>query len=116
MNKDCNRGVFRSRWFLPSFSLALGLVMLAVSWLGGNLGEGVISLAVMAGFGLFVLFAGRSETIRGLRGKRVAGLTRDSERVHEPCDRLRCVPFGEGSIPELGVAKPGAPLVTCLLA
>jgi len=68
MNKDCNRGVFRSRWFLPSFSLALGLVMLAVSWLGGNLGEGVISLAVMAGFGLFVLFAGRSETIRGLRG------------------------------------------------
>jgi len=68
MNEDCNRGVFRSRWFLPSFSLALGLVMLAVSWLGGNLGEGVISLAVMAGFGLFVLFAGRSETIRGLRG------------------------------------------------
>ena len=42
--------------------------MLAVSWLGGNPGEGVISLAVMAGFGLFVLFAGRSETIRGLRG------------------------------------------------
>jgi hypothetical protein len=68
MNKDCNRGVFRSRWFLPSFSLALGLVVLAVSWLGGNPGEGVISLAVMAGFGLFVLFAGRSETIRGLRG------------------------------------------------
>jgi hypothetical protein len=68
MNKDCNRGVFRSRWFLPSFSLALGLVVLAVSWLGGNPGEGVISLAVMAAFGLFVLFAGRSETIRGLRG------------------------------------------------
>jgi hypothetical protein len=68
MNKDCNRGVFRSRWFLPSFSLALGLVVLAVSWLGGNPGEGVISLAVMAGFGLFVLFAGGSETIRGLRG------------------------------------------------
>ena len=68
MTKDCNRGIVRSKWFLPSFSLALGLVMLAVSWLGGNLGEGLISLAVLAGFGLLILLAGRSETIRGLRG------------------------------------------------
>ena len=68
MNKDCNRGIFRSKWFLPSFSLVLGLVILAVSWLGGHPGEGAISLAVMAAFGLFVLLAGRSETIRGLRG------------------------------------------------
>ena len=68
MTKDCNRGIVRSKWFLPSFSLALGLVMLAVSWLGGSLGEGLISLAVLAAFGLFVLLAGRSETIRGLRG------------------------------------------------
>jgi hypothetical protein len=68
MNKDCSRGIFRSKWFLPLFSLVLGLVVLAVSWLGGNLGAGLISLAVMAAFGLFVLLAGRSETIRGLRG------------------------------------------------
>ena len=68
MTKDCNRGIVRSKWFLPSFSLALGLVMLAVSWLGGSLGAGLISLAVLAAFGLFVLLAGRSETIRGLRG------------------------------------------------
>ena len=68
MTKGRSRRITRSKWFLPSFSLALGLVVLAVSWLGGNPGEGVISLAVMAGFGLFVLFAGRSETIRGLRG------------------------------------------------
>ena len=68
MTKDCNRGIVRSKWFLPSFSLALGLVVLAVSWLGGSLGEGLISLAVLAAFGLFVLLAGRSETIRGLRG------------------------------------------------
>jgi hypothetical protein len=58
----------RSKWFLPSFSLLLGLVMLAVSWLGGHPGDGVISLAVLAAFGLVVLVAGRSETIRGLRG------------------------------------------------
>jgi len=68
MTKDCSRGITRSKWFLPAFSLVLGLVMLAVSWLGGSLGQGLISLAVLAGFGLIVLLAGRSETIRGLRG------------------------------------------------
>jgi hypothetical protein len=68
MTKDCSRGIARSKWFLPSSSLALGLVVLAVSWLGGNLGEGVISFAILAVFGLFVLVTGRSETIRGLRG------------------------------------------------
>lgn len=68
MTKDCNRGITRSKWFLPAFSLVLGLVMLAVSWLGGSLGQGLISLAVLAGFGLIVLLAGRSETVRGLRG------------------------------------------------
>ena len=36
MTKDRSRGITRSKWFLPSFSLALGLVMLAVSWLGGS--------------------------------------------------------------------------------
>ena len=64
MTKDCSRGITRSKWFLPAFSLVLGLVMLAVSWLGGCLGQGLISLAVLAGFGLIVLLAGRSETVR----------------------------------------------------
>jgi len=68
MTKDCSRGITRSKWFLPAFSLVLGLVMLAVSWLGGSPGEGVISLAVLAAFGLIILLAGRSETVRGLRG------------------------------------------------
>ena len=68
MTKDCSRGITRSKWFLPAFSLALGLVMLAVSWLGGSLGQGLISLAVLAAFGLIILLAGRSETVRGLRG------------------------------------------------
>ena len=68
MNKDCSRGITRSKWFLPAFSLVLGLVMLAVSWLGGSLSEGLISLAVLAAFGLVILLAGRSETVRGLRG------------------------------------------------
>ncbi len=68
MIKDRSRGITRSKWFLPSFSLVLGPVVLAASWLGGQPGEGVISLAIAAAFGLFFLLAGRSETIRGLRG------------------------------------------------
>jgi hypothetical protein len=68
MTKDCSRGITRSKWFLPSFSLVLGLVILLVSWLGGHPGAGAISLAILVAFGLFVLVAGRSETIRGLRG------------------------------------------------
>lgn len=68
MTKDRNWGIVRSKWFLPSFSLVLGLVILAASWLGGNLSEGLISLGVLAAFGLFMLLAGHSETIRGLRG------------------------------------------------
>jgi len=68
MTKGCNGGITRSKWFLPAFSLVLGLVMLAVSWLGGSLGQGLISLAVLAAFGLIILLAGRSETVRGLRG------------------------------------------------
>ena len=68
MNKVCNRGIFRSKWLLPSFALVLGLAELAVEWLGGHPGEGVISLALIAAFALAILLAGRSETIRGLRG------------------------------------------------
>ena len=68
MTKGRSQRIATSKWFLPSFSLALGLVILGVSWLGGHPGDGVISLAVLAAFALFVLLAGRSETIRGLRG------------------------------------------------
>ena len=68
MIKSRSQAIARSKWFLPSFSLGLGAVMLAASWLDGDPGEGWISLGVLAAFGLFVLLAGRSETIRGLRG------------------------------------------------
>ena len=68
MTKDRNRGITRSKWFLPSFSLVLGLVILAVTWLGGHPGAGVGALGGLTAFGLFFLLAGRSETVRGLRG------------------------------------------------
>lgn len=68
MTKDRSRAITRSKWFLPSFSFVLGLVILAVAWLGGHPAEGVFGLAGLTAFGLFFLLAGHSETIRGLRG------------------------------------------------
>lgn len=68
MIRERKNAVMRSRWFLPLFCLGLGVVILVASSLGGHPGAGLISLAIMAGFGLLLLLAGRSETIRGLRG------------------------------------------------
>ena len=56
------------KWFLPVFSVGLGLVMLAALWVGGSLGGGLWALAVMCAFGALILLGGSSETIRGLRG------------------------------------------------
>jgi len=65
--KDRCQAVARSTWFLPLLCVGLGIVVLAVSWLGGQPGAGLISLAILAGFGLLLLLlTGHSETIRGL--------------------------------------------------
>ena len=94
MTKDRSPGITRSKWFLPAFSLVLGLVMLAVSWLGGSLGQGLISLAVLAAFGLVILLAGGSETVRALRGETAVkgqGLSRviGGAVRKQPCNCIR---------------------------
>jgi hypothetical protein len=58
----------RSKWFVPLFAVALGVVVFAAQWIGGDPGSGLESLAIMTAFGALILFGGRSETIRGLRG------------------------------------------------
>ena len=58
----------RTRWFLPLFSLALGLLFLGALWAGGERRAGLESLAIMTGLGLVILVGGRSDLIRGLRG------------------------------------------------
>jgi hypothetical protein len=58
----------RSKWFQPGVALGLGALLLGAMWIGGDLRSGVYSLLVMVGFGALILFGGRSETIRGLRG------------------------------------------------
>jgi hypothetical protein len=60
--------ITKSKWFLPLFSVALGLVMLAAQSIGGHPVQGLESLGILVAFGALVLLGGRSETIRGLRG------------------------------------------------
>ena len=62
------REIWRSRWFMPAFSVFLGLLMLAAFWIGDRPGDGVASLGVMMAVGALFLFGGRSETLRGLGG------------------------------------------------
>lgn len=57
-----------SKWFQPGLAVVLGLVMLAAEWMGGHPGAGAGSLAIMATFGALLVFGGRSEMVRELRG------------------------------------------------
>jgi len=52
--------VRRSKWLVPLFSVALGIVLLAAQWLGGDPGSGLESLAIMTAFGALILFGGRT--------------------------------------------------------
>jgi hypothetical protein len=63
-----HREYSRSKWFAPLFAVALGIVIIVAQWIGGDRGSGLASLAIMTAFGALLLFGGRSETIRGLRG------------------------------------------------
>jgi hypothetical protein len=58
----------RSKWFLPLQAVALGIVVFAAQWVGGDPVGGLESLAIMTAFGALILFGVRSETIRGLCG------------------------------------------------
>jgi hypothetical protein len=59
---------WRSRWWMPLFSLALGGVMFGAYAIGGEPGEGAIAFGAMAPVAALFLFGGRSETLRGLGG------------------------------------------------
>jgi hypothetical protein len=60
--------VAKSRWTLPLFAVALGVVTFVAQWVGGDPVGGLVSFAILAGAGALFLLGGRSETIRGLRG------------------------------------------------
>ena len=58
----------KTKWFLPLFSVALGLLFFVALWAGGERRAGLESLVIMSGLGLVFLLGGRSDLIRGLRG------------------------------------------------
>jgi hypothetical protein len=58
----------RSKWTLPAFSLFLGGCVLLSYWLGDNVKNGLIGLAILAGLAALLVLGGRSETIRMARG------------------------------------------------
>jgi len=67
MIKERSQAICRSRWLTPVICVAAGIVMFAVSWLGGQFAGGLISFAILAAFGLVILLlTSRSETVRGL--------------------------------------------------
>ncbi len=59
---------WRSRWWTPACSLALGLVMFGAFTIGGEPDDGARSFAVMAVLAGAFLVGSRSETLQGLGG------------------------------------------------
>ena len=61
--------LYRTRWFMPAFSLFLGVLMFVAFWIGDNPGQGAAAAAVMAVLAAVFFFgARRSETLAGLGG------------------------------------------------
>jgi hypothetical protein len=63
-----HRPIWRSPFWTPGVCLLLGLLMLIAYTIGGDPGDGVIALAVMATIGAVFVFGGRSDTLRELGG------------------------------------------------
>jgi hypothetical protein len=58
----------RTRWWLPLFSVFLGVLCLAAFWIGDDLGSGLFALGLMTVVAGVFLLGGRSDMMRGLRG------------------------------------------------
>lgn len=68
MTSGRRRPWWRSRWWMPSLSLALGVVVFVAFALGGDAADGLRAFAVMAVLALVFAVGGRSETLSGLGG------------------------------------------------
>jgi hypothetical protein len=63
-----SRRIGSTRWFMPAFTIFLGLALGGAQWKGGDLQTGLTSLALFVGIAALLVLGGRSETIRALRG------------------------------------------------
>ena len=59
---------WRSRYWMPGFSLALGAPMFGAFAVGGSVTQGAYAFAVMAFVAALFFFGRRSETLQGLGG------------------------------------------------
>lgn len=66
------RGHGRASWGLPLFSLVMGAVFWAASWIGGHAMAGLASFVIMAAFGAVFVLGRRSESIRMMAAGRRA--------------------------------------------
>ena len=60
--------IHKTKWFLPGFSVLIGLVFFAGFWIGDDRAGAVWSLALMSVVAILLLAGGRFDMIRGLRG------------------------------------------------
>ena len=65
-----DRPFWRSRWWTPLFSLALGAIVFAAFAIGDRPGEGLKAFGVLAALAALFYFGARSETLSGLGGPR----------------------------------------------
>ena len=65
---NVNRPVYRSRWWMPLFSIFLGLLMFGAFAIGGDAADGLAPLGIMVALGAMFYFGTRSETLQGIGG------------------------------------------------
>jgi hypothetical protein len=63
-----SRRICGSRWFLPAFTIFLGLCLGGAQWKGGDRQTGLTSIAFFVAIAAVFALGGRSETIRMIRG------------------------------------------------
>jgi hypothetical protein len=58
----------KSKWLVPGFAVAMGMLFFAAQWASGDPGGGLVSLAIMVAFGAaLVAFSGRSGVFEVMR-------------------------------------------------
>jgi hypothetical protein len=60
--------IHKSKWLVPGLSVAMGMLFLGVQWASGDVGGGLVSLAIMVGLAaVLVAFSGRSGLVEVMR-------------------------------------------------
>jgi hypothetical protein len=63
-----SRRICGTRWFLPAFTIFLGLCLGGAQWVGGDRQTGLTSIVFFIAIAALLVLGGRSETIRMIRG------------------------------------------------